>query len=134
MDWRLEVIPVPVSDVERAKHFYSQQLGFIVDLDTQISDTMRVVQLTPPGSACSIHLSSGFFSTPPGSVQGLQITVSDLEMARSELVERGVEVSPIRYVEMGAPGDVEQLKALVFFSDPDGNWWVVQEHLDAMAV
>jgi predicted enzyme related to lactoylglutathione lyase len=88
-DFRLEVVPVPVSDVDRAKRFYSEQVGFVVDLDTQISDGMRLVQLTPPGSGCSIHLSSGILNMPPGVLEGLQLVVPDIEAARAELVERG---------------------------------------------
>ena len=102
MDWKLEVVQVPVTDVDRAKHFYSEQVGFVVDLDTQISDEMRLVQLTPPGSGCSIHLSRGILSMPPGVLEGLQLVVSDIEAARSELVERGVEASPVQHMEGGA--------------------------------
>ncbi len=128
-EWKLEVVPVPTSDVERAKRFYSQQVGFVVDLDTDIGGGRRFVQLTPPGSACSIQLSSGMFKTPPGSVQGLQIVVSDIEAARAELLERGVEVSPIRHMEGGAwvDGPGGTWNSFVFFSDPDGNGWVLQE-------
>jgi predicted enzyme related to lactoylglutathione lyase len=99
MDWKLEVVQIPVSDVDRAKHFYSEQVGFLVDLDTQISDEIRLVQLTPPGSACSIHLSSGILNMTPGVLEGLQIVVSDIEAARSELAERGVEASPVQHLE-----------------------------------
>ena len=91
MDWKLEVVPIPVSDVDRAKHFYNEQVGFLVDLDTQLGDEMRIVQLTPPGSGCSIQLSSGILNMPPGVLEGLQLVVSDVEAARAELVERGVE-------------------------------------------
>jgi catechol 2,3-dioxygenase-like lactoylglutathione lyase family enzyme len=129
MDWKLEVVPVPVSDVDRAKHFYSEQVGFLVDLDTQIGDEMRLVQLTPPGSACSIHLNTGIVDVSPGSVQGLQLVVSDIEAARAELVERGVETSDIQHYE-GAkrvPGKGGRWNSFVFFSDPDGNGWVLQE-------
>jgi catechol 2,3-dioxygenase-like lactoylglutathione lyase family enzyme len=129
MDWKLEVVPVPVTDVDRAKHFYSEQVGFVVDLDTQISDEMRLVQLTPPGSGCSIHLSRGILSMPPGELEGLQLVVSDIEAARSELVERGVEVSPVQHMEGGAwvEGRGGEWNSFVFFSDPDGNGWVLQE-------
>ena len=102
MDWKLEVVPVPVKDVDRAKRFYSEQVGFVVDLDTQISDEMRLVQLTPPGSGCSIHLSRGILNMPPGVLEGLQLVVSDIEAACSELVERGVEASPVQHMEGGA--------------------------------
>jgi catechol 2,3-dioxygenase-like lactoylglutathione lyase family enzyme len=130
MDWKLEVVPVPVTDVDRAKHFYSEQVGFVVDLDTQISDEMRLVQLTPPGSGCSIHLSRGILSMTPGVLEGLQLVVSDIEAARSELVERGVEASPIQHMEGGAwvEGRGGEWNSFVFFSDPDGNGWVLQEH------
>src|SRR3712207_89086 len=97
MDWKLEVVQVPVSDVDRAKRFYSEQVGFVVDLDTQLGDDKRLVQLTPPGSACSIHVSTGIVDMPPGSVQGLQLVVPDIEAARAELVGRGVEASPVRH-------------------------------------
>ena len=102
MDWKLEVVPVPVTDVDRAKHFYSEQVGFVVDLDTRIGDEMRLVQLTPPGSGCSIHLSRGILNMPPGVLEGLQLVVSDIEAARSELVERSVEASPVQHMEGGA--------------------------------
>src|SRR3712207_3372146 len=98
MYFRLEVVPVPVSDVDRAKRFYGEQVGFVVDLDTQISNGMRLVQLTPPGSGCSIHLSSGILNMPPGVLEGLQLVVPDIEAARAELVERGVERSEERRV------------------------------------
>ena len=133
MDWKLEVVPVPVSDVDRAKRFYSEQVGFVVDLDTRIGDGMRLVQLTPPGSGCSIHLSTGILKNmPPGVLEGLQLVVSDIETARSELVERGVEASPVRHMEDGGGGEwVEggggEWNSFVFFSDPDGNGWVLQE-------
>jgi catechol 2,3-dioxygenase-like lactoylglutathione lyase family enzyme len=129
MDWKLEVVPVPVTDVDRAKHFYSEQVGFVVDLDTQISDEMRLVQLTPPGSGCSIHLSRGILSMPPGVLEGLQLVVSDIEAACSELVERGVEASPVQHMEGGAwvEGRGGEWNSFVFFSDPDGNGWVLQE-------
>lgn len=129
MDWKLEVVPVPIADVDRAKRFYSEQVGFVVDLDTPIGDGMRVVQLTPSGSACSIHLSTGILNTPPGSVQGLQLVVSDIVAARAELVERGVDASPVRHMDGGVwvDGHGGDWNAFVFFSDPDGNGWVLQE-------
>src|ERR687896_2186375 len=101
MDFRLEVVPVPTSDVDWAKRFYSEQVGFDVDLDTQLGDGMRLVQLTPPGSGCSIHLSTGILSMPPGMLEGLQLVVSDIEAARAGLVERGVEASPVQHMEGG---------------------------------
>src|SRR5215207_5442608 len=102
MNWKLEVVPVPVSDVDRAKHFYAEKVGFDVDLDTQLGDEMRLVQRTPPGSGCSIHLSSGILNMPPGVLEGLQLVVSDIEAARSELgSERGVEASPVQHMDGG---------------------------------
>ena len=128
MDWKLEVVPVPVSDVDRAKRFYSEQLGFVVDLDTRIGDGSRLVQLTPPGSGCSIHLNTGL-AMAPGSVQGVMLVVSDIEAARAELVGRGVEASPVRHMENGVwvDGRGGDWNVFVFFNDPDGNGWVVQE-------
>ncbi len=128
MDWKLELVVVPVTDVDRSKRFYSEQVGFVVDHDTQVSDDMRVVQLTPPGSACSIAVGAGLVDVPPGSVKGLQLVVSDIEAARAKLVERGVEVSQVQHYEGavlvdGRGGD---WNSFVFFSDPDGNGWVVQ--------
>jgi catechol 2,3-dioxygenase-like lactoylglutathione lyase family enzyme len=129
MDWKLEVVVVPVTDVDRAKRFYSEQVGFVVDHDTRISDQVRIVQLTPPGSGCSIVVGTGIADMPPGSVKGLQLVVSDIEAARAELVKRGVEVSEIQHYEGailvdGRGGD---WNSFIFFSDPDGNAWVVQE-------
>jgi|SRR5918997_4955298 catechol 2,3-dioxygenase-like lactoylglutathione lyase family enzyme len=129
MDWKLEVVPVPVSDVDRAKSFYSERVGFVVDLDTQIGDEMRLVQLTPPGSGCSIQLSSGFLNMPPGVLEGLQLVVSDIEAARADLVRRGVEASPVQHMHDGVwvEGRGGHWNSFVFFSDPDGNDWVLQE-------
>ena len=129
MDWKLEVVVVPVTDVGRAKRFYSEQVGFVVDHDTRVSDEMRIVQLTPPGSACSIVVGTGIVDMPPGSVKGLQLVVPDIEAARAELVERGVAISAVQHYEGavlvdGRGGD---WNSFVFFSDPDGNEWVVQE-------
>lgn len=101
-DWKLEVVPVPVADLDRAKQFYDEQCGFAVDLDLPISPAQRLVQLTTPGSGCSIHLTSGAQGMAPGSLRGLQIVVGDLEAARAELLGRGVEVSPVRHMENGA--------------------------------
>jgi catechol 2,3-dioxygenase-like lactoylglutathione lyase family enzyme len=128
MDWKLEVVPMPVADVDRAKRFYAEQVGFVVDLDDSIGEDMRFVQLTPPGSACSIVLGAGI-STPPGSVQGLQLVVSDIDAARRQLVERGVEVSPVQHYEGAklADGRGGPWNSFVFFADPDGNGWVLQE-------
>jgi catechol 2,3-dioxygenase-like lactoylglutathione lyase family enzyme len=130
MEWKLEVVVVPVADVDRAKRFYSEQVGFVVDVDHRASEQFRVVQLTPPGSACSITIGTGLVAMPPGSLQGLQLVVPDIEAARAELVARGVEVSPIRHFEDGVAveGRGGDWNAFIFFSDPDGNGWTVQEH------
>src|SRR5919199_5344732 len=114
MDWKLELVAIPISDVDRAKSFYTEKVGFTADHDHRVSDEIRFVQLTPPGSACSIALGNGIVNTPPGSVEGLQLVVSDIDAARAELVERGVEVSEIQHFDWGS---------FVFFSDPDGNGW-----------
>ena len=118
MDWKLELIAVPVSDVDRAIAFYRDRAGFNLDYDHKVSDELRFVQLTPPGSACSIALGTGLGDTPPGSVHGLQLVVSDIHAARAELVERGVEVGEVQEFPWGS---------FVFFSDPDGNSWAVQQ-------
>ena len=129
MDWKLEVVVVPISDVDRAKQFYSEQVGFVVDLDTQINDEVRFVQLTPPGSGCSIVIGTGMVEMATGSVKGLQLVVSDIEAARNQLVERGVEVSPIQHYEgtVLVEGRGGKWNSFIFFNDPDGNGWVVQE-------
>ncbi|HYY89798.1 MAG TPA: VOC family protein [Chloroflexota bacterium] len=129
MDWKLEVVVLPVSDVDRAKQFYSEQVGFVVDVDTRMSDTFRVVQLTPPGSACSVTIGTGLIESPPGSVKGLQLCVTDIQAARQELLDRGVDVSPIRHVDNGAwvDGPGGPWNSFFFFSDPDRNGWTVQE-------
>ncbi len=129
MDWKLELVVIPVTDVDRAKHFYHEQVGFVVDHDTRIGDDVRIVQLTPPGSACSIAIGVKMVSAEPGSVQGIQLVVPDIEAARAQLVERGVEVSEVQHFE-GAemlPGRGGDWNSFVFFSDPDGNGWTVQE-------
>ncbi|MDP9248085.1 MAG: VOC family protein [Candidatus Dormibacteraeota bacterium] len=120
MDWKLELVAIPVSDVDRAKTFYTEKVGFNADHDHRVSDQIRFVQLTPPGSACSIALGTGIMEAPPppGSAQGLQLVVPDIEAAHAELVERGVDVSEVQ--EM--PGGL-----FVFFRDPDGNGWAVQQ-------
>ncbi|WP_406196655.1 VOC family protein [Kitasatospora sp. NBC_01560] len=129
MDWKLEVVVVPVSDVDRAKAFYEEQAGFTVDHDTRIRDGVRVVQLTPPGSECSIVVGTGVTEAPPGSVKGLQLVVPDIGKAHGELVARGVEVSPVQHFEAGTrvDGPGGEWNSFVFFSDPDGNGWAVQE-------
>ena len=118
MDWKLELVAIPVADVDRAKAFYSEQAGFTADHDHAVSDEIRFVQLTPPGSACSIAIGKGVTQAAPGSVQGMQIVVPDIHAARAELVERGVEVSEVQDFPWGS---------FVFFSDPDGNGWAVQQ-------
>jgi predicted enzyme related to lactoylglutathione lyase len=118
VDWRLELVAIPVSDVDRAKAFYTEQIGFNADHDHQVSDELRFVQLTPPGSACSISLGTGITDAEPGSVRGMQIVVSDINAARDELAARGVDVSDVQDFPWGS---------FVFFSDPDGNGWAVQQ-------
>ena len=117
MDYKLELVAVPVSDVDRAKAFY-ERAGFKADHDHAVSDEIRFVQLTPPGSACSIAIGKGLTQAQPGSVEGMQMTVADADAARSELQQRGVEVSDIQQFPWGR---------FVFFSDPDGNKWALQE-------
>lgn len=128
MDWKIEVVPIPVSDVETAKQFYAEQCGFVVDHDTRISASLRVVQLTPPGSACSIVIGAGT-SAAPGTVKGVQIVVGDIDAARAELANRGVDVSPVRHFDHGdwVDGHGGDWNSFVFFDDPDGNGWVIQE-------
>jgi len=118
MDFRLELIPVPVSDVERAKAFYTGKAGFNLDNDVTVKEGLRFIQLTPPGSACSISIGEGLTEMAPGSVQGLQVVVDDADAAREELAGRGVEVSEVQEFPWGR---------FVFFSDPDGNGWAVQQ-------
>jgi predicted enzyme related to lactoylglutathione lyase len=118
MDWKIELVAIPVTDVDRAKAFYVEQAGFNADHDHTVSDEVRFVQLTPPGSACSIALGKGVTDAPPGSVQGMQIVVSDIEAAHAELAGRGVDVSDVQDFPWGR---------FVFFSDPDGNRWAVQQ-------
>ena len=129
MDWKLELVVVPVSDVDRAKHFYGEQLGFNVDVDSSPNEQVRVVQLTPPGSACSITIGKGLTDAVPGTLQGMQISVGDIDVAHAQLVERGVDVSPIRHVgaEGWADGKGGDYNSFVFFKDPDGNGWAIQE-------
>lgn len=117
MDWKLEMIQVPVADVDRAKAFY-EKVGFVAEHDHRVSDELRFVQLTPPGSACSISLTTGAHNMAPGSIEGLQMVVDDAEQARAELLERGVEVGEVQDFPWGR---------FVFFSDPDGNSWAVQQ-------
>ena len=132
MNWTLEVVVVPVTDVDRAKSFYADQLGFNVDHDTKVSDEMRFVQLTPPGSGCSIVVGQGITEMQPGSIKGLQLVVSDIVAAHAQLLERGVEVGDVQAFD----GDMSRLirggtaldnVGFVFFNDPDGNGWAVQQ-------
>jgi catechol 2,3-dioxygenase-like lactoylglutathione lyase family enzyme len=118
MDWKLELVAVPVTDVDRAKAFYSEKVGFNADHDHLVSDDVRFVQLTPPGSACSIAVGKGITDAAPGSAAGLQLVVSDIRQAHSALRDRGVEVSEVQEFPWGS---------FVFFSDPDGNRWSVQQ-------
>ncbi len=118
MDWKIELVAIPVTDVDRAKAFYTDQAGFNADHDHTVSDEMRFVQLTPPGSACSIALGKGITEAEPGSVQGMQMVVPDIQVAHDELAERGTQVSEVQEFPWGK---------FVFFTDPDGNGWAVQE-------
>ena len=120
MDWKLELVIIPVSDVDRAKAFYTGKAGFNADHDHTVSEEIRFVQLTPPGSACSIAIGKGLVEGEPGSVKGLQMVVADIEAAHAELVARGVDVSEINELAWGR---------FVFFADPDGNKWAVQQLL-----
>jgi catechol 2,3-dioxygenase-like lactoylglutathione lyase family enzyme len=132
VDFKLELVLIPVSDVDRAKSFYTQKAGFNLDVDTRVGDEMRVVQMTPPGSACSIGIGTGITDAAPGSVRGTHLVVSDILAARAELVARGVDVSEVRHFESGTwvPGpDPERrdYQSFADFHDPDGNTWVLQE-------
>ena len=130
MNWTLEVVIVPVSDVDRAKAFYSEKVGFNVDHDTKIDENTRIVQLTPPGSGCSIVIGKGAVpDMPPGSIQGLQLVVPDIHKARAELLGRGVEVGEVQVLGENPVPAAEPLDnvGFVFFSDPDGNGWGVQQ-------
>ena len=132
MDWKLELVVVPVSDVDRAKTFYTEKAGFNLDVDHRAGEDFRVVQLTPPGSACSISIGKGITGAAPGSVEGLHLVVSDIEAARAALIHRGVDVSEVFHFESGkrVPGPDPQRRdygSFLSFSDPDGNSWVVQE-------
>ncbi len=118
MDWKLEVVQVPVTDVDRAKRFYSEQVGFAVDLETRISDEVRIVQLTPPGSGCSIQLSTGIHNIPPGVLEGLQLVVPDIEAAQAELRGRGLHVGEVQDLPWGR---------FLSFDDPDGNAGAIQQ-------
>jgi catechol 2,3-dioxygenase-like lactoylglutathione lyase family enzyme len=123
MRMRLELVPIPVSDVDRAKAFYTEQVGFNADLDESFAGGLRVVQLTPPGSACSICFGVGIVDTPPGSVKALHLVVDDIHAARAELLERGVEVSEVE--GMSQPG--KPTVSYAYFKDPDDNTWALQK-------
>ena len=118
MDWKLELVFIPVTDVDRAKAFYVDQVGFHADHDQQVNEALRFVQLTPPGSACSIAFGTGITDMTPGSQRGLQVVVADVEAARKQLVSRGVQASDV---------DVQPWGSFVTFSDPDGNAWTLQQ-------
>ena len=118
MDWKLELVFVPVSDVDRAKSFYVYQVGFHADYDQQVNERLRFVQLTPPGSACSLAIGTGLIDSEPGSLRNLQIVVGDVALARKQLIERGVQASEI---------DVQSWGSFVTFADPDGNTWALQQ-------
>ncbi|WP_433527323.1 VOC family protein [Nocardia pseudovaccinii] len=130
MNWTLEVVIVPVSDIDRAKDFYSNKVGFDLDFDTEIGDEIRLVQLTPPGSGCSIVIGKGGVpKMEPGSIHGLQLVVPDIRKAHAELVERGVEVSEVQVLGTNprpVPDPLDNV-GFCFFSDPDGNGWAVQQ-------
>ncbi|MGW7440844.1 VOC family protein [Streptomyces sp. NPDC054849] len=135
MNWTIEVIPVPVTDMDRAKEFYIDQIGFVLDLDDEVSPGVRIIQMTPPGSRCSIAMLHGMPAAPgtktmsPGTLHGLQMCVTDIEAAHKDLTDRGVAVSPVRHLgptgwEDGKGGT---WNSFITFNDPDGNGWVVQE-------
>jgi catechol 2,3-dioxygenase-like lactoylglutathione lyase family enzyme len=132
MDWKIEVVTIPVSDIDRARDFYAEKVGFAVDIDHRISDDLRLVQLTPPGSACSIHLGKGTVDMEPGSIDGVFLVVRDVRVARDHLLERGVEVGELQVFDNGSyrkarEGENLDLVGCVFFGDPDGNRWCVQQ-------
>jgi catechol 2,3-dioxygenase-like lactoylglutathione lyase family enzyme len=132
MDWKIEVVTIPVSEVDRARDFYVEKVGFEVDIDHRVSDEVRLVQLTPPGSACSIHLGQGTVDMEPGSIDGLFLVVRDVRAARAHLAERGVEVGKLQVFDAGKyrparEGEDLDYVGCVFFSDPDGNSWCVQQ-------
>jgi catechol 2,3-dioxygenase-like lactoylglutathione lyase family enzyme len=129
MDFTLELVVVPVSDVDRAKAFYSERCGFHVDVDHTAGDDFRVVQLTPPGSACSISIGKGLAKMEPGTLQGLQLCVTDIDAARQQLADAGVDITPVRRIVEGEwqDGHGGPWNSFAFFSDPDGNGWAVQQ-------
>ena len=132
MNWTLEVVIVPVSDIDRARDFYADRVGFSIDHDTRISDDVRIVQLTPPGSGCSIVIGTSIAQMEPGSLRGLQLVVSDIRAAHAQLVERGVDVSDVQVIgpegmRPATADDDLDLQGFVHFDDPDGNGWAVQQ-------
>ena len=132
MDYKLEAIPLPVADIDRAKAFYADQLGFGLDVDHSAGDSFRVVQLTPPGSACSIMIGRGIIDTPPGAVKGLHLVVTDIDAAHAELSARGVSLNPIQHMTpngwvAGTDPAHADYNSFSEFTDPDGNGWVLQE-------
>jgi catechol 2,3-dioxygenase-like lactoylglutathione lyase family enzyme len=129
MQYRLEVVVVPVSDVDRAKRFYAEQLGFSVDVDDARNEQFRIVQMTPEGSGCSVTIGKGLTDMAPGSLKGLQLSVADIEATRAELAARGVPVGPVQHHDGSGfvDGKGETWNAFVFFQDPDGNSWAIQE-------
>jgi len=132
MEFKLELVLIPVTDVDRAKAFYTEQAGFHLEVDTPVGENMRVVQVTPPGSACSVGFGTGITAAPPGSAQGLHLVVSDIVAARADMLRRGVKVSEVRHLESGSwvPGPEPQrasYESFADFADPDGNVWVLQE-------
>ena len=133
MDWKIEVIVMPVSDLDRSKRFYAEQCGFVVDLDHQATESMRLIQMTPPGSGCSITIGTGITDAEPGSVRGIQITVDDIDDARAHLIANGVDAGPVQHFSDGVWSDGKggPWNSFVRFSDPDGNGWVLQERPSA---
>jgi len=132
VDFKLELILLPVTDVDRSKQFYQEKMGFVLDVDHQPNDEFRVVQFTPPGSACSITFGKGIVDSTPGSVRGLHLVVTDIEAARDELTRRGVEVGEIRHMgpngwEPGRDPNHAQYNSFADIADPDGNTWLLQE-------
>ena len=132
MDYKLEVVLVPVSDVDRAKAFYTEQCGFKLDVDHRASDDFRVVQMTPPGSACSVTIGLGITKATPGSIEGLHLIVTDIDAARAELADRGVDIGEVFHFDAGGRvsgphPERADYGSYLAFSDPDGNSWVVQE-------
>jgi catechol 2,3-dioxygenase-like lactoylglutathione lyase family enzyme len=131
MDFTLELVVVPVTDVDRARDFYTERCGFNLDVDQSFGDSFRVVQLTPPGSGCSISIGTGLAKMEPGTLNGLQLCVTDIDAARVELVGRGLDVTPVRHIDQGSgewvDGHGGPWNSFMFFSDPDGNGWAIQE-------